>query len=68
MKKDKRLTNIFGIDISKVRFGDVFGPLIVIGLILTTLLFIKNEKRLRDSLHELDRYKDITYKTSKSEK
>jgi len=66
--KDKRLTNIFGIDISKVRFGDVFGPLIVIGLILTTLLFIKNEKRLRDSLHELDRYKDITYKPRKSEK
>jgi copper transport protein len=66
--KDKRLTNIFGIDISEVRFGDVFGPLIVIGLILTTLLFIKNEKRLRDSLHELDKYKDITYKPRKSEK
>ncbi|HJS63679.1 MAG TPA: copper resistance protein CopC [Nitrososphaeraceae archaeon] len=66
--KDKRLTNIFGIDISKVRFGDVFGPLIVIGLILTTLLFIKNEKRLGDSLHELDRYKDIIYKPRKTEK
>lgn len=66
--KDKTLTNIFGIDISKVRFGDVFGPLIVIGLILTTLLFIKNEKRLRDSLLEMDRYQDITNKLRKSEK